>query len=110
MANTYKILGQSAPANTSNADLYTVPASTATIVSTIHVANVTATDATCRIFVVESGDSAIAGNAIAYDVNIAANSMAAFTTGITLAAGDKIIVRSGTGNSLTFHAFGSEVN
>jgi hypothetical protein len=110
MANTYKILGQSAPANTSNADLYTVPSGRATIVSTIHVANVTGTDATCRIFVVESGDSAVAGNAIAYDVTIAANSMAAFTTGITLAAGDKLVVRTDTSNSLTFHAFGSEVN
>lgn len=110
MANTYKILGQVAPANSSNADLYTVPSGTAAVVSTIHVANVTDADAKARIFVRQSGDTAVAGNAIAYDVTMAANSMTAFTTGITLAAGDTITVHTETANALTFHAFGSEVN
>jgi hypothetical protein len=43
MPTVYKVLGQAAPANTSNANLYTVPASTSAIVSTLVIANTTAT-------------------------------------------------------------------
>lgn len=39
MISTYKVLGQSAPAATTAVDLYTVPALTSTIVSTITVCN-----------------------------------------------------------------------
>lgn len=110
MATTYKILGQSAPTDTANADLYTVPASTEAIVSTIVVANVTAADAAFRIFVRPDGAAAAAGNAIAFDTPISANSQAAFTLGLTLSATDIITVRSSLGNSITFTAFGSELN
>ena len=51
MAFGYKILGQAAPADTNNADLYTVPSATEAIVSSIAVANVTATAATYRIYI-----------------------------------------------------------
>jgi hypothetical protein len=110
MAAVYKILGQSRPANTSNADLYTVPASTETIVSTLTVSNVTGTDATIRIFVVPSGGTASEANALVYDPNLIARTIQAFTIGLTLRAGDKIIVRSGTANAITFQAFGQEIS
>jgi hypothetical protein len=110
MATTYKILGQSAPANTSNADLYTVPSSTQTIVSTVAIANTAASSALGRIFVVPSAGSASTANAIVYDYSFESNSTVTLTLGITLTAGDKIIVRSGTANALTFHAFGSEIS
>lgn len=109
MATTYKILGQSEPGTTANADLYTVPASTEAIVSTIVVANTSATDTTFRIFVREGGATASTGNAIAYDTAMTANTQAAFTLGITLQATDVITVRSASGASLTFTAFGSEL-
>lgn len=109
MANTYKILGQDNPSTTSNADLYTVPSGTATIVSSLVISNVTATAALARVFVREGGASATTGNSILYDVSVSANSTAAFTLGITLAAADVITVRSDTANALAFHAFGSEV-
>lgn len=109
MAFVYKVLGQSAPADTNNADLYTVPAATSAVVSTVHIANVTATAATARIFVRIAGAAAGVGNALAYDVSIAANSLFALSEGITLGAGDIISVRSSTGAALTFTTFGSEV-
>jgi hypothetical protein len=110
MATAYKILGQAKPSDTSNATLYTVTASTEAIVSTITIANVTAADQTFRLFVVGSGDGATIGNAIAYDSTLTANSFTAFTLGLTLEAGDSIIVRTGTGDAITFQAFGTELS
>jgi len=110
MPTNYKILGQSAPANTSNADLYAVPADTETIVSTITIANTSATAATFRIFVRDGGAAAATGNAIAYDAAIAANSQVAFTLGLTLSATDTITVQTDSANSVTFQAFGSEIS
>jgi hypothetical protein len=109
MATTYKVLGQAAPVDTANADLYTVPASTEAVISTIVVSNVTATDATCRIFVRVGGAAAAAGNALVYDGPVTANDFTAVTVGITLAATDVITVQSGTADALTFQAFGSEI-
>ena len=110
MAKTYKILGQSAPTNTDNADLYTVPVETQTVVSTLHITNTTSEDTAARVYVVQSGGSATDANVIIKDSPIIASGFLAITTGMTLSAGDKLIVRSATGNALTFHAFGSEVN
>ena len=110
MANTYKILGQTNPSSAANADLYTVPSGTATVVSSLVITNVTAVEAYARVFVRQNGANATTSNAITYDVLISPNSVAAFTLGITMAAGDRITVRSDTANALAFHAFGSEVN
>lgn len=109
MATTYKVLGQAAPADTNNADLYTVPASTQAVVSTLLVSNTTATDATCRIFVRVGGAAASTSNAVIYDGTVSPNDFVSITVGITLAAADIVTVQSGTANALTFQAFGSEV-
>lgn len=109
MAVAYKILGQSAPADTNNANLYTVPSATEAIISTIAIANTTISNATARIFVRNDGAAAATTNAIVYDVTIDSNSTVSFTIGITLNASDIITVRSSVANALTFHAFGSEI-
>ena len=106
---TYKVLGQALTASTANADLYTVPASTSTIVSTLTISNVTATAATARVFIRVAGAAAATSNAILYDVQIPANSVQAFTLGITLAATAVITVQNGTSSALTFQAFGAEL-
>lgn len=108
MATTFKVLGQSAPANTSNADLYTVGAGKTAIISTLSIANVSAASAKARVFVRVAGATAAASNAIVYDASIAANSTTALTLGITLNATDVISVATDTANSLTFMAFGQE--
>lgn len=110
MATTYKVLGQAAPANTSNANLYTVGSGKSAVVSTIHIANVTSTAATVRVFARIAGATAGVGNALAYDVSIAGNSFLALTTGITLAATDVLTVQTATSNAITFTAFGSEMS
>ena len=106
---TYKILGQSAPASTANADLITVGASKSQVVSTLNIANTTATDATCRVFARIAGAAAAASNALVYDAPVPANGFLSLTLGITLAATDVITVRTGTANALTFTAFGTEL-
>lgn len=110
MATTYKILGQSAPASTANADLITVGASKSQIVSTLVIANTTTSDATARVFARIAGAAAAAGNALLYDLTIPANGQYALTLGITLAATDVLTVRTGTSNALTFTAFGTEIS
>jgi len=106
---TYKVIGQSAPASTANADLYTVPASSSAIISTLHIANTTATDATARVFVRIAGAAAAASNAIIYDVSVGGNGFVSLTLGITLATTDIITVRTATANALTFTAFGTVI-
>lgn len=109
MATTYKILGQSEPSDTNVADLYTVPADTEAIVSTLVVANSAGLQQSFRIFVREAGAAAGTENAIAYDTPIEGNSQVAFTLGLTLSATDILSVRTGLANTLTFQAFGSEL-
>ncbi len=109
MPTSYKILGQLAPADTNDANLYTVPASTEAVVSTISVTNDTAASATFRIYIRKNGAAAAAVNTLYFDTPLAGNSTLMITAGLTLGAGDIITVRSGTANAFTFQAFGSEV-
>lgn len=102
----YKVLGQLAATTTATA-VYTVPASTETVVSTITVANRSASARTYRI-ILRPNDEALADkHYLAFDVAIAANDTTALTLGITMDATDKLYV-SGNTNDLTFNVFGSE--
>lgn len=108
MPTNYKVLGQSAPAATTDTTLYTVPASTQSVISTINVANRSATAATFRIAVRPDGAAIANQHYVAFDVSIAANTLIALTLGITADAADVVTVRGSTAD-LTFIAFGSEV-
>lgn len=108
MATTYKVLGQSNPSATTATTLYTVPASTQTIVSTITVCNQAATAATYRIAVRVNGASLAASQYIAYDVSLPANASDTLTLGVTLGAADIITVYASTA-TMSFAAFGSEI-
>ena len=110
MPTTYKVLGQSAPTETSEATLYTVPASTQTVVSSITVTNLTSTSANATVNICVNGAASSNANFILDAVPVAGASVAAFTLGITLGAADVIRVTSGTGNALAFQAFGSEIS
>jgi hypothetical protein len=109
MATRYKILGQSAPSATTNTDLYTVPALKETIVSTIVIANRSDLLTAYRVAVLPSGGSLGNEHYIAFDVNVGISDSTTMTLGITLTAGDKIIVRTATAN-VSFSAFGSEID
>ncbi len=109
MATIYKVLGQSAPSATTATTLYTVPASTDTVVSTIVVANRAASAGTYRIAIRPGGASLANSHYLAYDVAIAANDSTALTLGITLDATDVITVYASSAD-MTFTAFGSEIS
>ena len=66
MATVYKVLGQSNPAATTATTLYTVPAATSTVVSTIVVANL-GVSGTYRIAIRPAGAALASSHYIAYD-------------------------------------------
>ena len=104
---TYKVLGQSAPSATTATTLLT--ASSATIISTLNVANLGATQDTIRIAVRPAGATLANQHYIAYGVQVPSGSFLTLTSGITLANTDVITVYSTTGTS-SFGALGSEGN
>jgi hypothetical protein len=110
MATTYKVLGQVAPADTTATTLYTVPADTDVIVSTISVTNVTAVDAGFRVHIRVAGAAASAANALVFDSEVPGNDFILITSGLTLSSTDVLTVKSNVGGALTFQAFGSEVS
>ena len=109
MATTYKVLGQSAPAATTAADVYTVPSSTEAIISTIVVANRGSTAGSYRLYVRPDGASVANQHYIAYDVPLGANDSVALTLGITVDAADVISVYASTAD-FSFNVFGSEIS
>ena len=108
MPTTYKVLGQSNPSATTATTLYTVPASTQTVVSTISVCNQASTAATYRIAVRVAGSALSAEEYIVYGATVAASDSTFITSGLTLGATDVITVYSSSAN-LSFNAFGSEI-
>ena len=109
MATNYKVLGQSNPAATTATTLYTVPASTQAIVSTVTVCNQTATAGTYRIAVRVAGAALAAAQYLAYDVSLPGNATDTLTLGVTLGATDVITVYASAA-TFSFNAFGSELS
>ena len=107
-ASSFKVLGQVATSITTEADLYTVPASTSTVISTIIVCNRSATPATFRISISLTGGATADKDYLYYDVAIGSNDTFASTIGITLATTDKVRVYASTAN-LSFSLFGQEI-
>jgi hypothetical protein len=107
MPTTYKVLGQLAPASTSG-DLYTVPAVTQTVVSTINVVNTGTTDSTISIAIRKDGASIATNQYIVNGLILNAKVTFAYTSGLTMDAADVITVSS-TNNDCAFSAFGSEI-
>ena len=109
MAYTYKVLAQSAPSATTATDVYTVGSGKQAIISTITVANRSATARTYRIAIRPAGATLANEHYIAYDVSLAANDTTALTLGITLTATDVVTVYAST-TDLSFGIFGSEIS
>ena len=109
MSTFYKVLGQSAPAATTDTNLYTVPSSTNTVLSTVVVANRNSAATTFRVAVRPAGATIANQHYLAFDVPIAGNDSTTLTLGITMEATDVLTVRAGSAN-LSFNAFGSEIS
>lgn len=108
MPTTYKVLGQSAPSATTATTLYTVPASTSAVVSTINVCNRGTTAATFRIAVRPAGASLANEHYLAFNATVNAEDSVSVTVGVSLAATDVITVYASTAN-VTFNVFGAEI-
>jgi hypothetical protein len=108
MAVNYKILGQSAPSATTNTSLYTVPADTQALISTLVICNRANTAASFRVACRPAGATLANQHYINFDVAIASNDSINLTLGISLAATDVLTVYGSSAN-LSFTAFGSEI-
>jgi hypothetical protein len=108
MPQTHKVLGQLNPSATTLTTLYTVAASTSTIVSTLSICNQAASSATYRVAIRPAGATVAAQHYLVYDSAIPANDTITLTLGITLAATDVISVYASSA-TLSFGAFGVEI-
>ena len=108
MADTLKTLSQTAPLAATLTDSYTVPGATSAVVSSVVVANRSATATAFRLSVAKAG--AVDANAqyVAYDVPISGNETKSFTLGIALATTDVVRVYA-TLATVTFNLFGVEI-
>ena len=108
MGEELKILGQSDPSATTLTTVYTVPSSANTVVSTITVANRSATPTSFRISVSPAGIADSDEQYLYYDIAIPANDTFAATLGVTLEEDDEVRVYA-TLATLSFNIFGSEL-
>ena len=108
MPTIYKVLGQSSPSATTDTTLYTVPASTQAVISTISICNRSSAQQSFRIAIRQNGATLANEQYVSYDTKIAANDTIALTLGITLGDTDIVTVRSSSAD-LSFNAFGSEI-
>ena len=110
MASSYKVLGQLDLTSSSLTDLYTVPASTETVISTIVIANRASAADTFRLALRTDGDAISDKHYLAYDVPVAANDSTTLTLGVAMQATDVLSVgAAGTASELSVNAFGAEV-
>jgi hypothetical protein len=109
MPITYKVLGQNSPTANTLTTVYTVPALTSAVLSTVTVCNQSSVGATFRLAVRPSGESIAAKHYINYDTPVPANDTVSLTLGITLAATDVLSANANT-STLSFNVFGSEIS
>ena len=102
MASNFKN-ARSNPAATTLTDLYTVPASTQSLISTLTICNRSVTATSFRIAVRPLGAAIDNAHYLYYDVAIAGNDTFAFTIGAALIATDVVSVYA-TLATLSFNA------
>lgn len=107
MANVYKVLGQVNPAAVTATTLYTVPASTSAVCSTLSICNI-GTSTTYRVAIRPAAATLANIHYIVFDAAIEQYNTTLLTLGITLATTDVVTVYAGTAN-VVFNLFGSEI-
>jgi hypothetical protein len=111
MAKSYKELASSNPVANTYTELYQVPASTSTVLSTISVCNAASAAGTFRLGITESATAASAiafAEHFVFDTAIAANDAVMLTLGISMSNQQKLIARAGSA-SVIFMAWGVEI-
>jgi len=107
MANIGKILGQLAPAATTDTDLYTVPDVTQTVVSSLIACNRSGGGLTYQVSVRPLGAAIENKHRIFQDFAIAANITDKHVIGMTLSQDDVVTVQASSGD-MSFSLFGVE--
>jgi len=103
------IHSQSAPGATTETTLYTVPASTKTVLSTYIVCNRGATATTARVSFTKGAGATATTDYDIYDLLIPPNDVYKATCGYTLNAATVMKVYAGNA-SLTFQVYGEEIS
>jgi len=107
MPTVYKVLGQTAPAATTLTTLYTVPAATSSVTSTLAICNQGASTL-YRVAIRPAGAAIEAKHYLVFDATVPANDTIFLTIGVTLAATDVVSVYAGTATT-SFNLYGSEI-
>jgi hypothetical protein len=108
MATIYKVLGQNEPAATTNTTLYTVPAASSAVCSTLVICNKGMTT-TVRVAIRPSGATLEDKHYIVYDQIVNATDSFFLSLGLTLATTDVVTVYAGTAD-VSFGLFGTEIS
>jgi hypothetical protein len=110
MATTYKRSGvQGTSSVDTYATLYTVPASTSSVISTIAICNTASAAATYRIGFDDTAGTPTASEWLVYDATVSGNDTIALSLGVSIEA-EKYIRVSSSADTVTFQAFVSEIS
>jgi len=112
MPNIHKILGQINPSANTQTNVYVVPAFTAALVNSIHVDNLSTTNASYSIIVVPSTDNSttpLPKHFILRGSIVPTGDTVLLDFPLTLPAGT-VVAANTNGASLAFSAFGVEVS
>lgn len=110
MANAYKYAQVQGTASTGTyATLYTTPAATEAVISSIVITNQSSSAVTVRIGLDTTAGTPGSSEWLVYDAAVAGNDTVALTLGITLDA-EKYVRVSSSANTCNFSAFLSEIS
>lgn len=107
MPTAYRVLGQAKPAAATLTTLYTVPAATNAVASTLSICNL-GVSTTVRVAVRPAGAAIADQHYIVYDSSVNQYDALFLTIGITLAATDVVSVFAGTA-TVSFNLSGAEM-
>ena len=110
MATAYKFAQVQGTASTGTyATLYTTPASTEAVVSSLVITNQTGSAVTVRVGMDATAGTPSASEFLVYDAAVAGNDTVALTLGVTLDA-EKFVRVSSSADTCNFTAFLSEIS
>jgi hypothetical protein len=88
VAQTYKVLAQANPEATAATTIYAVPGATTAVISSVVIANRSASQQTFRLYIRVAGAGLDDKQYLAYDMALPANDSIFMQLGLTLAAAD----------------------
>lgn len=109
MATTYKVLGQASPTSNADTDLYTVPASTQAVISSIVICNRDSSNNTFRIAVRPAGETLDVKHYISFDTDVPAKDTISLSLGLSLGNTDVVTINTMSGN-VSYSIFGAEIS